>query len=130
MVSNYRVYPAVSTVNVNDQVGYLQSVNYPRQYNTLETTSWLISCSGNAKSLVIMMLNLTLANGDHLLLNGAQISGPINYPLPKFYTPGSLNVTFISDASQVAEGFNIAYACHGESDMVALVTLSLATVCR
>ena len=102
---------------MSDQVGYIQSVNYPEgHYNTLETTSWLISCSGNAKSLVIMILNLTLANGDRLLLNGAQTNGPIDYPLPKFYTPGSLNVTFISDASYVAEGFNIAYACHGELD--------------
>lgn len=116
MVSNYVWHvPAVSTVSMSDQVGYIRSVNYPGQYNTLETTSWLISCSGNAKSLVIMLLNLTLANGDRLLLNGVQTNGPINYPLPKFYTPGSLNVTFISDASHVAEGFNIAYACHGES---------------
>ena len=121
---------AVSSVTVNDQVGYIQSANYPQPYNTMETTSWLISCGGSAKSLVAMMLNITVANGDRLLLNGAQTSGPINYPLPKFYTPGTLNVTFISDASQVAGGFNIAYACHGEPTMVAMVTLSLAIIYR
>ena len=70
-----------------------------------------------------MILDIALANGDRLLLNGDQVTGPINYPVPKFYTPGSLNVTFISDASQVAKGFNLAYACHGELFTVAMVML-------
>lgn len=107
------------------QVGYVKSANYPQQYNTLEITSSMISCTGNAKSLVIMILDLVLANGDQLLLNGVQTTGPINYPLPKFYTPGSLNITFVSDASQVAKGFNIAYACHGRPVVVAMTILSL-----
>ena len=107
-------YIAVSSVNINTAVGYIKSANYPKHYNASETTSWLISCKGNAKSLVIMVLDVSLASNDRLWLNGNQISGPINYPVPKFYTPGSLNVTFVSDASQVAKGFNIAYACHGE----------------
>ena len=115
---------------MNEQVGYVKSANYPQQYNTMETTSWLISCSGNAKSLVIMLLDITLANGDRLLLNEAQTNGPINYPLPKFYTPGSLNVTFISDGSQVAKGFNIAYACHGKPIVVAIIILLIANARR
>ena len=77
-----------------------------------------------------MILDITLANGDSLLLNGAQTTGPINYPVPKFYTPGSLNVTFVSDASQVAKGFNLAYACHGELATVAMVILSLIIMYR
>ena len=63
--------PVVTTVNLNTQVGYIKSANYPTQYNTMETTSSMISCKGNAKSLVVMLLDITLANGDRLLLNGA-----------------------------------------------------------
>ena len=96
----------------------------------METTSWTLSCKGNAKSAVIMILDITLANGDRLLLNGVQTNGPINLPLPKFYTPGSLNVTFVSDATQVAKGFNLAYACHGELATVAMVILSLTIMHR
>lgn len=123
-------YVAVTTVTITDQVGYVKSANYPSQYNTMETTSSMISCKGNAKSLVVMILNITLANGDHLLLNGVQTSGPINYPVPKFYTPGSLNVTFVSDASQVANGFNLAFACHGEPVMVAMTLSPLTMIHR
>lgn len=77
-----------------------------------------------------MILDIVLAEGDQLLLDGSQTSGPINYPVPKFYTPGSLNVTFVSDASQVAKGFNLAYACHGKLVIVAMVILSYIIVCR
>ena len=75
-----------------------------------------------------MILDIVVANGDYLLLNGAQINGPIDYPVPKFFTPGTLNVTFVSDASQVATGFNLAYACHGKPVMVAMVILSSVTI--
>jgi len=117
----------VSSVNINTEVGYIKSINYPQSYNTLETTSWLISCKGNAKSLVIMILDVELANNDKLWLNGVSTSGPINYPVPKFYTPGSLNITFMSDATQVDKGFNLAYACHGKSVVIAMM-LSLIMV--
>ena len=119
----------VSSVNINTAVGYVKSANYPQPYNTLETTSWLISCKGNAKSLVIMILDIELANNDRLWLNGVSTSGPIDYPVPKFYTPGSLNITFTSDASQVGKGFNLAYACHGKPAMI-VVMLSVSMWCR
>lgn len=67
-----------------------------------------------------MILDIELASNDRLWLNGVSTSGPIDYPVPKFYTPGSLNITFMSDASQVGKGFNLAYACHGKSAMIAV----------
>ena len=79
----------------------------------METTSWIVTCKGNAKSLVVMVLDVVLATGDHLLLDGNRVTGPINLPEPSFYTPGRVNITMISDTSQVAKGFNMAYACHG-----------------
>jgi len=94
-------------------VGYITSANYPSDYNTMETTNWIVTCKGNAKSIVVVVLDVVLATGDYLLLNGKHVDGPIDLPEPNFYTPGTVNITMASDATSVAKGFNMAYACHG-----------------
>jgi len=60
-----------------------------------------------------MVLDAVLATGDHLLLNGNRVNGPVDLPEPNFYTPGRTNITMVSDATSAAKGFNMAYACHG-----------------
>jgi len=60
-----------------------------------------------------MVLDVVLATGDRLLLNGNRVNGPVSLPEPNFYTPGRINITMVSDTTSAAKGFNIAYACHG-----------------
>ena len=95
---------------------YFTSPNYPNNYPVLEKRSYQLTCSNSNHSVGLFVLDLSLGDGDSLVIGTERYDGPVEVtiPEPKMFSSRSIIVTFVSDSSSTSRGFRLVYGCYSK----------------
>ena len=95
---------------------YFTSPNYPNNYPVLEKRSYQLICTNSSHSVGLFVLDLSLADGDSLIIHNERYDGPVavTIPEPKMYSSQSITVTFVSDGSNTGRGFRVVHGCYSK----------------
>ena len=100
--------------------GSFASSNYPNSYANNEYCRWKIVVALNKKATLKVPVLTTVAPGDGLEVYDGKsgtlltyLSGALNNPIQITSASNEMDVKFVTDAENVADGFNAQYEATG-----------------